>query len=103
MLGLCEAAITSLVRSSGLATFWLDRPVGSTKCELAMPSFRGLGIHGGDHRGHPAGIIVPQRMRGAVFGRHQGQVHQVAPGQGGADGEARKRRPSGKSRSASVI
>ena len=38
MVGFREAAITSLDRSSGLATFSLDKPVGSTKCALVMPS-----------------------------------------------------------------
>ena len=29
--------MTNLDRSSGLATFWLDSPVGSTKCALVIP------------------------------------------------------------------
>ncbi len=68
MVGLCEAAITSFDRSSGLATFWLDRPVGSTKCEWVMPSFAALFVHGKHHRRHSARIIVAQGMRGAVLG-----------------------------------
>ena len=38
MVGFCDAAITSLLKSSGLATFRLESPVGSTKCVFTIPS-----------------------------------------------------------------
>jgi len=52
---LCEAAITSFERSSGLATLSLERPVGSTKCALVMRSERAFAFIAATHAGRPPG------------------------------------------------
>jgi hypothetical protein len=45
-----------------------------------------------DHGRHAAGIIISQSVRCAILRGHQREVHQIAPGKDGADGQPRKRR-----------
>jgi hypothetical protein len=49
----------------------------------------GLGVHDAHEGGQPARIGAAQRVRGAVFARHQRQVQQFAARQRGADRQAR--------------
>ena len=51
----CEAAITSLDRSAGLAMLSLDSPVGSTKWAPLMPSARAVAFMAVTKAGRPPG------------------------------------------------
>jgi hypothetical protein len=55
MAGTFAAAITSLERSSELATFSSESPVGSTKCALAMPSSLALAFMAATQAAIPPG------------------------------------------------
>ena len=58
-----------------------------------MPSAAAFAFMAATMAGHAARIVVAERVRGAILGGHQRQMHQVAARQGGADGQPRKRRP----------
>lgn len=55
MSGCLSAAITSFVRSSGLDTFSLDSPVGSTSCVLRIPGARAFAFIAATNRLVPPG------------------------------------------------
>ena len=84
------AAITSLDRSSALATFSSESPVGSTKCALRHAELARLGVHRRHARGEAARVVAAKRVRRTVLRGHESEVHQVAARQVRAEEQTRE-------------
>ena len=90
MVGIVRSGDHQLGQVLGTRHVLARQARGVDEVRVGHPERGGLGVHGGNQCRHAAGIIAAQGMGGAILGRHQRQVHQVAAGQDGADGQARK-------------